>query len=122
MGRQFANCETRRYAHRSGRAAPSCAGVQSARGPPKFLNGKRIYHTGDTDPLPEMKNIQCDILLVPVSGTYVCTAEEAVQIAQMVKPALAIPMHWDTIVGSWQDANDFKQHAGVPVEILGKTS
>lgn len=86
------------------------------------LNGKRIYHTGDTDPLPEMKNIQCDILLVPVSGTYVCTAEEAVQIVQLVKPALAIPMHWDTIVGSWQDANDFKQHAGVPVEILGKTS
>jgi L-ascorbate metabolism protein UlaG (beta-lactamase superfamily) len=86
------------------------------------LNGKRIYHTGDTDPIPEMQNIRCDILLVPVSGTYVCTAEEAVQIAQIVKPALAIPMHWDTIVGTWEDANAFKQNAGVPVEILGKTS
>lgn len=85
------------------------------------LNGKRIYHTGDTDPIPEMQNIHCDILLVPVSGTYVCTADEAVQIVQTVKPALAIPMHWDTIVGSWEDANTFKQKAGVPVEILGKT-
>lgn len=86
------------------------------------LNGKRIYHTGDTDPIPEMQNLQCDILLVPVSGTYVCTAEEAVQIVQIVKPALAIPMHWDTIVGTWENANAFKQKAGVPVEILGKTS
>jgi L-ascorbate metabolism protein UlaG (beta-lactamase superfamily) len=86
------------------------------------LNGKRIYHTGDTDPIPEMKEIKCDIVLVPVSGTYVCTAEEAVEVVKIVKPALAIPMHWDTIVGSWQDANDFKQKAGVPVEILGKTS
>jgi len=86
------------------------------------LNGKRIYHTGDTDPIPEMKELRCDILLVPVSGTYVCTAAEAVEVAQMVKPALAIPMHWDTIVGSWEDANTFKQKAGVPVEILGKSS
>lgn len=86
------------------------------------LNGKRIYHTGDTDLIPEMQDIKCDILLVPVSGTYVCTAEEAVDIAQTLKPALAIPMHWDTIVGSWEDANSFKQKAGVPVQILGKTS
>lgn len=86
------------------------------------LNGKRIYHTGDTDPIPEMKNVKCDIMLVPVSGTYVCTCDEAVEVVQMVKPALAIPMHWDTIVGTWEDANNFKQKAGVPVEILGKTS
>jgi L-ascorbate metabolism protein UlaG (beta-lactamase superfamily) len=86
------------------------------------LSGKRIYHTGDTDPIPEMKNVKCDIMLVPVSGTYVCTCDEAVEAVQMVKPALAIPMHWDTIVGTWEDANNFKQKAGVPVEILGKTS
>lgn len=86
------------------------------------LHGKRIYHTGDTDPIPEMKEIRADIMLVPVSGTYVCTCDEAVEAVQMVKPAMAIPMHWDTIVGSWEDANNFKQKAGVPVEILGKTS
>lgn len=85
------------------------------------LNGKRIYHTGDTDPIPEMKNIQCDIMLVPVSGTYVCTCDEAVEAVKLVNPKIAIPMHWDTIVGTWEDANNFKQNAGVPVEILGKT-
>jgi L-ascorbate metabolism protein UlaG (beta-lactamase superfamily) len=86
------------------------------------LNGKRIYHTGDTDAIPEMDDVRCDVLLVPVSGTFVCTADEAVEIVKKVKPAKAIPMHWETIVGTWEDANDFKQKAGVPVEILGKTS
>ena len=86
------------------------------------LNGKRIYHTGDTDAIPEMRDIKADIMLVPVSGTYVCTADEAVQAVEMVKPKLAIPMHWDDIVGSWEDANKFKEQVSVPVEILGKTS
>jgi L-ascorbate metabolism protein UlaG (beta-lactamase superfamily) len=86
------------------------------------LGGKRIYHTGDTDAIPEMEQVRCDVMLVPVSGTYVCNADEAVAAVNLVKPKLAIPMHWDTIVGSWEDANDFKQKVSVPVEILGKTS
>lgn len=86
------------------------------------VNGKRIYHTGDTDPIPEMKDIRCDIMLVPVSGMYVCTADEAAEAVAMVKPKLVIPMHWDTICGSWEDANSFKEQVKVPVEILGKTS
>lgn len=86
------------------------------------LGGKRIYHTGDTDPIPEMKNIQCDIMLVPVSGTYVCDADEAAEAVALVNPKMVIPMHWDTIVGTWADANAFKEKVRVPVEILGKTS
>lgn len=86
------------------------------------LGGKRIYHTGDTDPIPEMKTIRCDIMLVPVSGTYVCAADEAAEAVAMVKPKKVIPMHWDTIVGTWEDANAFKKKVNVPVEILGKTS
>lgn len=84
------------------------------------LNGKRIYHTGDTDQIPEMNDIRCDIALIPVSGTYVLTASEAVQVANLLKPELAIPMHWDDIVGTWADANAFKEKAKVKVEILGK--
>lgn len=86
------------------------------------LGGKRIYHTGDTDQIPEMANIKCDIMLVPISGKYVMTAQEAAEAVNQVKPGLAIPMHWDDIVGSWDDANEFKKLAKVPVEILGKTS
>jgi L-ascorbate metabolism protein UlaG (beta-lactamase superfamily) len=84
------------------------------------LGGKRIYHTGDSDFIPEMRNVKCDILLIPVSGTYVMTADEAAEAANAIKPELAIPMHWDDIVGTWNDANAFKAKCQVPVEILGK--
>jgi L-ascorbate metabolism protein UlaG (beta-lactamase superfamily) len=75
------------------------------------LNGKRIYHAGDTDHIPEMKAIKSDIALVPVSGTYVMTSEEAAQaINETIRPRhFAIPMHYGTIVGSRADAERFKE-------------
>jgi L-ascorbate metabolism protein UlaG (beta-lactamase superfamily) len=85
------------------------------------LGGKRIYHTGDTDHIPEMNNIKCDIALVPVSGTYVMTAEEAAAAVNHFKPGMAIPMHFDDIVGSRSDAEKFKKLSKVPVEILEQT-
>ncbi len=87
------------------------------------LNGKRIYHAGDTDLIPEMAHIKCDIALLPVSGTYVMTAVEAVEAANTIKPALAIPMHYGDpdVVGTRSDAEEFKRLAKVPVEILEKS-
>lgn len=87
------------------------------------LGGKRIYHAGDTDVIPEMAQIQCDIALLPVSGKYVMTAREAVEAAHTIRPALAIPMHWgdETVVGTRADAEEFKRLTQVPVEILEKT-
>jgi L-ascorbate metabolism protein UlaG (beta-lactamase superfamily) len=87
------------------------------------LGGKRIYHAGDTDVIPEMAQIQCDIALLPVSGKYVMTAREAVEAAHTLRPALAIPMHWGDadVVGTRADAEEFKRLAQVPVEILEKT-
>ena len=41
------------------------------------VKGQRIYHAGDTDFIPEMKGLGPDIALLPVSGIYVMTAEEA---------------------------------------------
>ncbi|MEO9321108.1 MAG: MBL fold metallo-hydrolase [Nitrososphaera sp.] len=74
------------------------------------LDGLRIYHTGDTDEIPEMSSVKPDIALVPVSGTYVMTAEEAARaVNEKIKPAkLAIPMHYGAIVGSKDDAAKFK--------------
>ena len=81
----------------------------------------RIYHTGDTDDIPEMSATNPDVALVPVSGTYVMTAEEAAKaVNEKIKPRkLAIPMHYGSIVGSEQDAAKFKQLVtACPVEIL----
>ena len=70
--------------------------------------GVRVYHAGDTDFIPEMKELKVDIAFLPVSGTYVMTAEQAVKAALAIRPKLAIPMHYGSIVGDAQDAVRFK--------------
>ena len=84
------------------------------------LEGVRIYHAGDTDFIPEMNDFKVDIALLPVSGTYVMTAEEAVQAALLLKPRIAIPMHYGAIVGGPGDAERFEETLGgrIPVRIL----
>ena len=71
------------------------------------LGGSRIYHAGDTDLIEEMADLNVDIALLPVSGTYVMTAEEAIEAAKLIKPKIAIPMHYDSLVGSEADAKAF---------------
>ena len=73
------------------------------------VDGIRIYHAGDTDLIPEMDKFEADIALLPVSGTYVMTADEAVEAAKRLKPEIAFPMHFDSIVGSKEDAIKFKK-------------
>lgn len=86
------------------------------------LNGVRLYHPGDTDFIPEMKTIKADIAFLPVSGTYVMTAKEAVEAAKVLNPQIAIPMHYGAIVGSDDDAREFKEllQGIVEVRILPK--
>ena len=71
------------------------------------LQDQRIYFAGDTDHILEMKDFRVDIALLPVSGTYVMTAEEAVAAANDMRPKVVIPMHYDDIVGSAEDATRF---------------
>jgi len=85
------------------------------------INGVSVYHTGDSDLIPEMTDLKPDILLVPVSGTYVMTASEAANAVAKIKPKLAIPMHYGTIVGSDEDAKEFKKLVkSCEVQILTK--
>ncbi len=81
------------------------------------VQGVRVYLAGDTDFIPEMKDIRCDIALLPVSGTYVMTAEEAVQAALAIKPRVAVPMHYGAIVGTSADAERFKEALAGKVEV-----
>ena len=68
-------------------------------------NGQRIYHTGDTDAIPEMEHVQADVALMPCGGTYTMTATEVASAANRFKPAVLIPMHWGDIVGARADAD-----------------
>jgi L-ascorbate metabolism protein UlaG (beta-lactamase superfamily) len=64
------------------------------------LDGRSIYHAGDTDAIPEMDGLEVDVALLPVSGVYVMTAEEGV------------------VAGSDDDARRFAELCSLPVEIL----
>jgi L-ascorbate metabolism protein UlaG (beta-lactamase superfamily) len=68
-----------------------------------------------------MKDFTTDIALLPVSGTYVMTADEAVEAALAIHPKVAIPMHYGAIVGGGQDAESFKAalEGKIDVCILG---
>ena len=81
--------------------------------------GRRIYHSGDTDVIPEMDEAAgVDVALLPVSGTYVMTPLEAAEAARRIDPGVAVPMHWGTVIGSREDAEAFVSAAPVEARIL----
>ncbi len=82
------------------------------------LEGLRVYHAGDSDHIPEMAQTHADIALLPVSGTYVMTAEEAARAAADIRPQIAIPMHVGADIGSLDMAETFKTLCPVPVVVL----
>jgi L-ascorbate metabolism protein UlaG (beta-lactamase superfamily) len=82
------------------------------------VKGIRIYHAGDTDAIQEMKSISCDVALLPVSGIYVMTAEEAATAAAMIHTRIAIPMHVGKGIGQLEDAQRFKSLSPVPTVML----
>jgi L-ascorbate metabolism protein UlaG (beta-lactamase superfamily) len=63
-----------------------------------------IYHAGDTDLIPEMKELgRVDVALLPVGDTYTMDIPEAVEAAKTIKPSIAIPMHtWDKNVDGFK--------------------
>lgn len=78
-------------------------------------NGTVIYHAGDTDKIPEMEKLagygkkdSHFIALLPISGKYVMTADEAAEAASLLNANLSIPMHYGSgVIGTIEDANKF---------------
>jgi L-ascorbate metabolism protein UlaG (beta-lactamase superfamily) len=89
-----------------------------------------IYHAGDTDLIPEMQKLtgynqpgKKFIALLPIGGRFTMNAEEAAEAAKLIKPTLAIPMHYGGIIGNKEDAEEFVKlckEEGVDAEILEK--
>lgn len=76
------------------------------------INGSLIYHAGDTDLIPEMQKLtgfqaKDFVALLPIGGRFTMDSEEAAEAAALIKPTLAIPMHWGSIVGGKSDADEF---------------
>ncbi len=89
-----------------------------------------IYHAGDTDVIPEMQKLtgynkpdRNFIALLPVGGRFTMSVEEAVEAAKMIRPTLVIPMHYGSVVGNEEDAEEFVrlcEEEGINAYILEK--
>lgn len=86
------------------------------------VDGVRVYHTGDTDVIPEMNDVSADVALVPVGGTYTMTVAEAADAVSKIDPKVAVPMHCGDIVGTLDDRGAFQRACASPVVILDPTS
>lgn len=74
------------------------------------IQNKRIYHAGDTDAVPEMMHLQnIDIAMLPIGGTYTMDVKEAAKAANMIKPKILIPMHYNKIQGTEAEPEELKQ-------------
>ncbi len=82
------------------------------------VDGVRVYHTGDTDVIPEMSDVNADVALIPVGGTYTMTVAQAAQAVAAIDPKAAVPMHCGDIVGDLKDRDAFQSATETPVVIL----
>ena len=94
------------------------------------INGVFISHVGDTDVIPEMQKLtgykeegKEFIALLPVGGRFTMSAEEALEAAKLIKPSLAVPMHYGSVAGTINDAEEFVslcKEEGINAKILEK--
>ena len=71
------------------------------------INGIKYYIAGDTDITEENKKVKCDVAFVPVGGTYTMDFKEAAQLVNEIQPKVAVPIHYGSVVGTKQDAEEF---------------
>ena len=82
----------------------------------------RIYVCGDTDSTKEGKAVSCDIVCVPIGGTFTMTAKQAAEFVNAISPKFAIPIHYGTIVGKPSDADEFEKNVDSGIEVNRKIS
>ena len=61
--------------------------------------------------------MRCDIALVPVGGTYTMNAKQAAELINRIRPAVAIPTHYGSVVGSMDDAVVFAEKVDPTISV-----
>jgi len=83
------------------------------------LDGKKYYIAGDTDNVPEIQKVECDVAFIPVGGTYTMNKEEAKELAKILNAKVIVPTHYGLIVGEKTDGENFaKSIKNKKVEVL----
>lgn len=76
------------------------------------INNLWYYFVGDSDDIPEIHNIKCDYIFIPIGGTYTMNVNEAIECLKTVDYKYVIPYHYGTIVGNIELGNYFKNKIG----------
>lgn len=71
------------------------------------IEGKKVYVAGDCDVNEDNLKVDCDIALVPIGGKYTMDYKEAAGLVNAIRPELAIPTHYGSIVGNGDDGERF---------------
>ena len=72
------------------------------------MNADKYYVAGDTDVIPEIMSIKCDVAFLPIGGTYTMDASQAAGLARSIHPKVVIPTHYGSVVGSPVDGDFFQ--------------
>lgn len=81
------------------------------------LNFYDIYYAGDTENIPEMRNIAPDIAILPIDGMGTLTPESAAELVREMRPRYVIPCNWGAGGVNLGDAERFKRLVGDRSEV-----
>lgn len=82
------------------------------------LEGLTYYIAGDTDITEENKKVKCDVAFVPVGGTYTMNYTEASELINEIKPKVAVPTHYGSIVGSKKEGDKFSKLVNSEIKVV----
>ena len=80
----------------------------------EFENGLKIYHSGDTSLMGDMKSIigdfyKPDIAILPIGGVFTMGPDEAAFACKLIRPKIVIPEHYATFPVLTQNTDSFKK-------------
>ena len=81
------------------------------------IEGVTYYIAGDTDITEENKKVKCDVAFVPVGGTFTMDYKEAAELINEIKPKIAVPTHYGSIVGEKSDGISFSKLVSPEIEV-----
>jgi L-ascorbate metabolism protein UlaG (beta-lactamase superfamily) len=84
------------------------------------VDGIRVYHAGDTDVIPEMRDLRPDIALLPIGGMFAMDWQAAVKAATFLKANLSIPMHFGMLLGGRSAGKRFAGRLGPSAMVMSR--
>jgi len=83
------------------------------------VDGVRMYVAGDTERVPEMKDVKADIAFIPLGQTYTMSSvKEAAQAAVDTGAKIAVPIHWGNYEGTIEDTVKFEKLLKGKVKVI----